>query len=113
MYSSVLNINYARFDILVLCLVYIDQLLTYTSCGKKVLVVISKLLGMRQLPRMNILVKKKIGCVIKINNTGKGQCINYARFDILVLCLVYIDQLLTYTSCGKKFKAKFTRLNLP
>ena len=39
-----------------------------------VLVVISKLLGMRQLPRMNILVKKKIGCVIKINNTGKGQC---------------------------------------
>jgi hypothetical protein len=30
---------------------------------------------MRQLPRMNILVlKKKIGCVIKINNTGKGQC---------------------------------------
>jgi hypothetical protein len=44
-----------------------------------VLVVISKLLGqsiigMRQLPRMNILIKKKIGCVIKINNTGKGQC---------------------------------------
>jgi hypothetical protein len=45
-----------------------------------VLVVISKLLGqstlgMRQLPRMNILLfKKKIGCVIKINNTGKGQC---------------------------------------
>jgi hypothetical protein len=43
-----------------------------------VLVVISKLLGqsilgMRQLPRMNILVLKKIGCVIKINNTGKGQ----------------------------------------
>jgi hypothetical protein len=41
--------------------------------------VISKLLGqsilgMRQLPRMNILAKKKIGCVIKINNTGKGQC---------------------------------------
>jgi hypothetical protein len=29
---------------------------------------------MRQLPRMNILAKKKIGCVIKINNTGKGQC---------------------------------------
>jgi hypothetical protein len=44
-----------------------------------VLVVISKLLGqsilgMRQLPRMIYLFKKKIGCVIKINNTGKGQC---------------------------------------
>ena len=39
--------------------------------------------------------------------------INYARFDILVLCLVYIDQLLTYTSCRYFFKAKFTRLNLP
>ena len=44
-----------------------------------ILVVISKLLGqsilgMRQLPRMNIpIFLKKIGYVIKINNTGKGQ----------------------------------------
>jgi hypothetical protein len=41
--------------------------------------VISKLLGqsilgLRQLPRMNILVLKKIGCVMKINNTEKVQC---------------------------------------
>ena len=41
-----------------------------------VLVVISKLLGqsilgIRQLPRMNMLVLKKIGCVIQINIYGK------------------------------------------
>jgi hypothetical protein len=63
----------------VICVVFLSSV-SIDKAYLNVLVVISKLLGqfilgMRQLPRMNIFVlKKKIGCVIKINNTGKGQC---------------------------------------
>ena len=77
----VFSVNFSNISALsVICVVFLWSV-SIDQAYLNVLVVISKLLGqstlgMRQLPRMNILLfKEKIGCVIKINNTGKVNVI--------------------------------------